>query len=161
MERLQDVLDIFHHRAQFAKLDGLEVGGNSGEGLGTIVRQVHTEFNEATDVFEKVPAQILALESEEFEDLLSTFHAQVACGCACLGGGGLSTGRSWAGPPLYWQVPRPAATLPRDVFERLTTIGGGGGVTPPPPLGPSSHRGGGMKFTKGNVDLGYFRYTNL
>ena len=46
----------------------------------------------------------------------------------------------------------------RDVLERLTAVGGGGGSPPP---GPRCHVGKKMKFTKGNVDLGHFWYTNF
>ena len=50
-----------------------------------------------------------------------------------------------------------AKALSRDVLERLTTLEGVGGY---PPLDPDSIVGK-MKFTKGNIDWGYFWYTDF
>eukprot|EP00906_Rhabdomonas_costata_P015380 RCo022125 len=77
MERMRDILEVFKHRRDFSKLDGLQLGGNRGQLYGDSLAKIVAEFDCAANAFRAIVHTILDISSPEFDLHLSDFNLKL------------------------------------------------------------------------------------
>ena len=77
MERCHDILHLTETIMQFSRLSKIEIGGTKGKTLTNSVKQIHTDFERAVDLFKAVPYDIMDVGKKEFDDDFYDFRCRI------------------------------------------------------------------------------------
>eukprot|EP00002_Diphylleia_rotans_P013390 TRINITY_DN2619_c0_g1_i7.p1 TRINITY_DN2619_c0_g1~~TRINITY_DN2619_c0_g1_i7.p1 ORF type:complete len:4501 (-),score=1146.89 TRINITY_DN2619_c0_g1_i7:169-13671(-) len=77
LERCHDVLDLMQTTVQFSKLERIEIGGSKGKSLTNSSRQIHTDFQQALQIFQNIPYDIMNVEEKKFDDDFYDYRTRI------------------------------------------------------------------------------------